>query len=684
MFKFFKILFLLLLLAALAIVGSYLYYKDILHQEARMRIEREVSRISGYDVTIGSISYVPLQTISLKGVEFTPRNSPLKDPGYLGSIDITFNTVTAVKNKQLLLTVSIDQLDYNGIKGNILFRSSSSPADDYKQIISPELLQFVNVIEADITIKKQHIKNISGNIDIKDLNISKGKLHLSHGRKDYVLSFLKIPEERSGYSISLRSYDLDLRSDIIHRDNNILLENLTGTFQSVAVDLDGKIIDFADPVKRTFYFTGTLESDIESLAAYPGTHTKFIENNNITGLLRSDIDLVINDQDRSMCNINSDIFLTDLVISNMHIDNLRASACITDNKIIVPDFTAALYKGSVSGALHIAIPETSPPSATSVKIVADNINLGYLLDDLSDNPYNVSGMLNLEADLYLDPGGNPLKAMPRRPGTIFKQLSRYEGDVNFEITDPVIRNIRLDDLNGRINITDGILKIPSLKGTFYEGLLATDIVLDLNDDSLPYTFTYAVSGVNLSKLVSDINRKSNRIYGTLNSELYVKGFAISSSTAEGSGNIYIKDANLGPMPLLAPLIGDLYSSIQTILGTGQPVNINSAYADFFIKDRKIMTDNMILTGKDINIFADGYVDFDGKLDFSFQNQFKEPDAETHDEWQNFLRTSIVKFGKYISKARLTGTVYEPHWDFEYLVHNIITDNIKKFLKGISE
>ena len=78
------------------------------------------------------------------------------------------------------------------------------------------------------------------------------------------------------------------------------------------------------------------------------------------------------------------------------------------------------------------------------------------------------------------------------------------------------------------------------------------------------------------------------------------------------------------------------------------------------------------------------MDFDGNLDFTFQNQFQDPGSEENENWQNMLRTSIVKFGRSISKARLRGTIKEPEWDFEYLVSNIISDNIQKFFRGISE
>ena len=129
--------------------------------------------------------------------------------------------------------------------------------------------------------------------------------------------------------------------------------------------------------------------------------------------------------------------------------------------------------------------------------------------------------------------------------------------------------------------------------------------------------------------------------------------------------------------ILAPLLGDIFTSVQSVLLTKTSVDINLAYMDFEIKNRRISTDNLTFMGESIYITSQGYMDFDGRLNFTFQNQFREtvPEGQEEEDWQIALRNAIVRFGKLISKARLRGTIKEPEWDFEYI--NPLGDMIKR-------
>ena len=91
-----------------------------------------------------------------------------------------------------------------------------------------------------------------------------------------------------------------------------------------------------------------------------------------------------------------------------------------------------------------------------------------------------------------------------------------------------------------------------------------------------------------------------------------------------------------------------------------------AAADFEIRNRRIITDNLIFEGKDLSITGEGYMDFDGNLNFSFQNELMEPSPDADEEWQESIRNAIISFGKRISRAHLKGTLSDQKWEFEYL------------------
>jgi len=683
MLKFIKILFLLFLLAALIVVCGYMYFKDAILEEARTRLASEITKISKRPVEIGSIGYIPFQTLSFTDISIFESDSKEEKAAVIGTLNVTFDTISMIMNKQLSVTADMETLRSGKISCNALFRIKSGKADSYKNIFSPALINSIVLIEADTFFDDLEFKNINGNLEMKGPDVSAGKVHLSYDKKDYILSFAKTTGTDPGYDVSLRSHDLDLESSFVNNDNNLMIKKLSGDLFSVRLDLDGEIVKFPSP-DRHVYIKGRLETRLKDLAAYPGKYSDFIKTHGIDGNIKSDINLRLKGPDPRQCKFNADITAKDLLFNNIHVDSLSTTLRMSDGQLIFPSFNASLYKGSFFGSLGIELYKKNAPYMLFLESEIREIELSSLLRDLNGNEHNVFGICNIDISLersaeHAAGAENPAVS----PSNFFKELSKYTGAASFELKKTGVKNIKLDDLSGELTIKDGKLNIPGTNGSLYHGALEANLVMDIEDDLLPYNFSSSVKAVDFSRLINDINQKGTNIYGTLDSEFFLKGHASNLATTTGNGEITIKNANLGPMPLLAPLVGDLYSTLQDIFTPTQGININSASASLNIRDEKITTDDMTLWGEDIYITAHGYVDFDGKLDFYFQNQFRDPESEDNETWQNILRTSIVKFGKSVSKARLTGTIKEPKWDFEYLVKNIITDNIRKFFKGIS-
>jgi hypothetical protein len=246
-----------------------------------------------------------------------------------------------------------------------------------------------------------------------------------------------------------------------------------------------------------------------------------------------------------------------------------------------------------------------------------------------------------------------------------------------------IKNFRIKEITGNLSLENGQVNASFINGDLYDGVFTCNLEMDLIKKDLPYTLSLVINNLDFGDLMEDITGKGTSSYGTLNSELFLRGYARISETTEGECRITISDADLGPMPLLTPLFGSVFAAVQNILPETKRVNINEASADFTIRDRKIMTDNLTFLGKEIYITSEGYMDFDGNLNFEFQNQFRESqeEEEQDEDWQIFLRNAIVRFGKIMSRAHLRGTIKDPKWNFEYLdpIKNTIGKNIRNFL-----
>ncbi|NQU94768.1 MAG: hypothetical protein HQ549_00865 [Candidatus Omnitrophica bacterium] len=268
-----------------------------------------------------------------------------------------------------------------------------------------------------------------------------------------------------------------------------------------------------------------------------------------------------------------------------------------------------------------------------------------------------------------------------------QESSGWELGVKSDAETLWIGGLALPRFNVDARIKDGKVTVPLLSAYPYDGALASAFEIDLKDDYAPYRLSCKLSKIDIRALLEDTKIKSKSIKGFLFSEFAVGGSVKNINSMEGSGNIFIKNANLGPMPLLTPLLGNIYGYMQGLIPELKKVEITQGSTDFYIKDGRVLTDNLVLWGETVSIHAKGYIDFNGNLDFDVENKVAEPEnIKDLEDWQAGLQEAIVQFGKMMSSARLTGTLQKPKWKFEYLggIQNVLGGGLNKVLKGIFE
>jgi len=245
--------------------------------------------------------------------------------------------------------------------------------------------------------------------------------------------------------------------------------------------------------------------------------------------------------------------------------------------------------------------------------------------------------------------------------------------------------VEFNDLKGGLSLNDGILNISPLSAGFYDGQFSFDLLSDAGSEMVPFTLNFSAKNVDFKKLTQAVGSGKNKVYGKLDCEFYLKGKAEDEKTITGNGNMMISNADLGPMPILTPLLGNIYSALQ-VFPAFEKIKITSAAATFDIKDRKIMTSDLEFCGGELDVIAEGYMDFDGKLNVAFENRLILPDSDEDESWQVAIRNFVTSFGKVISKAHLKGTVKEPKWEFEYVdqIKNNIGKNISAFFKNLGK
>lgn len=262
-------------------------------------------------------------------------------------------------------------------------------------------------------------------------------------------------------------------------------------------------------------------------------------------------------------------------------------------------------------------------------------------------------------------------------------LSDWDASFSTSVSNIRIDSFRIKDITTKVTLKNGRISAPMTTADIYNGVLTSDFKMDIVERGRPYTLSLILNNLDFGRMMKDLAPSGANVWGKFDMAVALEGYASDANTATGNGKATLTEANMGPMPLLTPLFGDIFSALQNIVPSIKKINIYEAYADFKIKDRHLSTDNMTFVGDSVSVLSKGSVDFDGRLDFSFHNNLREvrPDDEDADSWQTAIRDGILKFGRLISRARLRGTIKEPKWDFDYVdpIQKLIGSNVKRFL-----
>jgi len=190
MATFFKVLVLVFLILILASIGSYIYFQDRIFDRLESFISEEFAKNTAKTIEIGSIRYIPFNTIAVNNINIFGDNriTPIISAD---KIYIAPDIIQIFKEKRLSFTASIKSLKINNILIDIIFKCDSLGADSMKGIFDPTLIDNIGVIDASLKIEKKEFNNINGTLDIKDLEIEKGKLFVDLDGKGYAVSFSK-------------------------------------------------------------------------------------------------------------------------------------------------------------------------------------------------------------------------------------------------------------------------------------------------------------------------------------------------------------------------------------------------------------------------------------------------------------------------------------------------------------
>jgi hypothetical protein len=401
-------------------------------------------------------------------------------------------------------------------------------------------------------------------------------------------------------------------------------------------------------------------------------------------------------------NLYASIELEKLILRGTQLEKIYSILSTDKGILTISSLGFEAFEGSLNGKAEVDLSCPNYPLETLIRI--KGMDPDVLFSRISGSENSAEGPMDLVLSfkghgLYLWETAERMQkytwdnkaSIDKTLGSFFLALSGAPGftsqQANASIALKTLRGekLRVNDIVSQFDLHNGNLAIPFLTFSFYGGSVSTELDLDINTATLPFNLKLNISGSDLRDILRSTVDPESPTYGKLDLDLKIKGELNNMSSYTGDGKFLITRANLGPMPIIAPLLGGLYETMQKMFPAFRKIDITSANATFDIDDRKVMTNDLILHGGDICIVSEGYMDFDGGLNFAFVNELLEPEPGSEEDWPTLIRNFVTSFGSSVSRARLKGTLREQKWDFEYLdpIGRNVGKNVRDFFQGIS-
>jgi len=242
----------------------------------------------------------------------------------------------------------------------------------------------------------------------------------------------------------------------------------------------------------------------------------------------------------------------------------------------------------------------------------------------------------------------------------------------FSGPDIYLYGLRAQDLSLSYNQENGIVQIPLMRASFYDGTVDGSAKVNLNAADSPYWISAAMQGVKIEKLKLDTGAKKANIAGTIQAEAKINGFWNDASKTSGAGKILIKDGKLWEL--------DLFKGFGKLLFAKDFANIvfKEGSADFIVENEYIKSNNILLKSDFVNLTGLCKIGFDGSLDSSINIEVQDEFVPLSGTFKDVATAIIGRAGRF-GTIKTTGTLKEPKYKFIPAVMNIL-DTLKNTIQ----
>ncbi len=240
-----------------------------------------------------------------------------------------------------------------------------------------------------------------------------------------------------------------------------------------------------------------------------------------------------------------------------------------------------------------------------------------------------------------------------------------------------VREVPLTQLTCAVEQTQRQLRVlPS--ALVADGRLQADLVVQHGPKESRYRLTADLTGMQLATLARAIPSWRNRgISGDASAHAQLQGQWNARETWTGEGWVNATGQQLASLPLLEKVFRGLFGVLADRLGLDElrRAQITQASVRWQLARQRFATEDLRLTGsagaEPIGVYAKGSVGMDGALDLVIEPELSEQLVLQAPKVSSVAGTVLRAAGaldrlrRYVGRHRLTGTLKEPSYTFEY-------------------
>lgn len=481
------------------------------------------------------------------------------------------------------------------------------------------------------------VKSINGNLTAKADSLALRNISAFFDDKKYLLSGDITGLKAPACDLSLSSEDLKLKAVFKCLEDSVAFSKFDGRYKNIVFNLAGSYSDFKDPALN---IKGTLLTNLSEILPYlPKENSEFFRKLDPATSLSSAFEFKGKAKKQETWNI-----LLNKFQGKSGGADLDLFGSISDLKEPLLD---------VRGSLITTVDELKKffPAGQAEMITKNEVSGGL-------------------SSKFVFKGKQ-------------KDQNTWQADLIVDSPRLQIKKFKLDDCHLETKFKDKFLTMPRITANPYGGTLAANAVIDFSQQNPQYVIQITVRDIDIGEWKNDTDMRSKNLRGRFSANADLGGFGNNLDTLKGKGQFQISNGNFWELPVFSGLANILYIPGVSTIAFGE------ARGTFTVSNKKIYTDDTVMSSQQMTLTGNGTADFDGNLDFQLTAAFDKGLLEVASPLGPLRDLLIDKEGHYLGDIDLGGTTKEPKFKIKpmplnRIFQNKLFNNIKGIFGGGSE